>query len=259
MTKLKLSKDRKVSPLNRLRWVRARQRNQWDSLISNSFGLPAGDSCPGKTEFCRSCYGKSAEQRGSVANLLRHNYDLLVDATYEQMIFLLDEMLEAYEKEWKRKMGDAPMVFRIHWDGDFFSQNYYMAWMHVIFNRPHISFWCYTRSFNFISTSSRLPNLALYLSIDAENVDRGREVLSEYPWLRAAYCADVYRRADELAGKTVLQCPENNRRKPLVGDDGRGACISCAVCITGKTDISFASTHRQDVPVQIHRKQGSLF
>jgi hypothetical protein len=172
---------------------------------------------------------------------------------------LIDEMLDRFEQGWSEKAPDEELIFRIHWDGDFFSQEYMMAWMACVARRPHVLFWAYTRSLAFVGSWCELPNFTLYLSIDEENADEAEALRRRFSWLMGAYCAPTFRASFRLAGQEVVRCPENAQIKPLVGESGKGACVECRICITGKRDIAFASLKREDVEVAITRGQRSLF
>ena len=116
--KLKRSNDRKVANLV--------TKNGKQAAIANTFGLPAGKdySCPGATSICESvCYAGKLEKlfKGVKTNLL-HNWELLRNADMETMYQLLNEMIIDFKADCVKK--DAPMLFRIHWDGDFFNDFY---------------------------------------------------------------------------------------------------------------------------------------
>jgi hypothetical protein len=137
--KLKRSNDRKVANLV--------TKNGKQAAIANTFGLPAGKaySCPGATTVCESvCYAGKLEKlfKGVKANLL-HNWSLLKDSDQLTMEKLLTNMINDFRADCVKK--NAPMLFRIHWDGDFFNDDYTNAWKTVILNNPDIQFWVYTR------------------------------------------------------------------------------------------------------------------
>ena len=105
-----------------------------NARIANSFGLPAGKaySCPNATSVCEKiCYAGKLEKiyKGTRENLL-HNFDLLKGANRGQMIEMLDKMITEFENDCDK--WNAPKYFRIHWDGDFFSDDYALAWWTVI-------------------------------------------------------------------------------------------------------------------------------
>lgn len=153
--------------------------------------------------------------------------------------------------------GGEP-IFRIHWDGDFYSLAYARAWAIVIAENPDIRFWAYTRSFrgrvNVVPTLASLENLTLYLSVDRDNAGAARTILRGYPNARAATLTDT-----ATDGATMLAdlgrayapaCPENTRRIPLVlagrgpNGNGAGACAACGLCIRGTRDVRFAIAKR---------------
>ena len=115
MSKLLRSKDRKVANLV--------TPNGKQASIANTFGLPAGKaySCPGATTVCESvCYaGKLEKVFPTVKKNLLHNWSLLKDADGETMVRLLNEMITEFKADCVKR--EAPMLFRIHWDGDFFN------------------------------------------------------------------------------------------------------------------------------------------
>lgn len=244
--RLHLTFDRKVSPRN----VWRGGYDLWNARIPNSFGLPAGASCPGRTPFCVSCYGESCERRPDVARALAGNLALLQAAgTVDSMAELLVEMLGRY----RAAAGDSPPLFRIHWDGDFFSRDYAAAWAAAMATQPDVQFWAYTRSFqppvDVIDLLIEVPNLALYLSVDAWNHEAAdRHPLRRHPRLHVALCATTFAEARSLAPDAV-PCPENALRIPLVGDDGRGACVSCGICPAGRRDIMLTTTHAEGTAV----------
>ena len=119
--KLKRSNDRKVA--------NAISPNGKTPTIANTFGLPAGKaySCPGATSVCESvCYAGKLEKvyKGVKATLL-HNWELLRNADLQEMYSLLSDMIAEFKSDCVKR--DAPMLFRIHWDGDFFSSEYAQA------------------------------------------------------------------------------------------------------------------------------------
>jgi len=156
MTKLLRSKDRKVANLV--------TPNGKQASIANTFGLPAGKaySCPGATSVCETvCYaGKLEKVFPTVKKNLLHNWELLKDADHDTMEALLSEMINDFRNDCVRR--NAKMLFRIHWDGDFFNDEYAFAWKHVILNNPDIQFWVYTRVKSAAVMLKDINNLSLY-------------------------------------------------------------------------------------------------
>ena len=238
--KLKRSNDRKVANLV--------TKNGKQAAIANTFGLPAGKnfSCPGATSVCESvCYAGKLEKlfKGVKVNLL-HNWDLLKDADLETMQSLLSDMINDFRADCIKK--DAPMLFRIHWDGDFFNDEYTQAWKHVILNNTDIQFWVYTRVKSAALILKDISNLSLYFSTDSENVKVGVD-LKINNGVRLAYLAKNFAigQADmkEMIGKPGAKCPENNKQIPLISNNG-SACVSCSLCVYSKADIVFSATKK---------------
>ena len=244
MSKLKLSNDRKVSTV-----VRRLPSGADKVEVPNAFGLPSGKafSCPGATSVCeRICYaGKLEKVYNGVRQAMLHNWELLKDAGLPTMRKLLSDMIDEFRAISAKK--NAPLEFRIHWDGDFFSESYAMAWASVIKVNADIQFWVYTRSFtpalNVIPILADIPNLALYLSVDEDNRRWSGVVREEYPNVKLAVLAQTFEKGRgvmlELTNKPGGMCPENAKRIPLAAN-GKGACISCQLCPKAKADILFA-------------------
>lgn len=251
--RLRLSLNSKTTPRGR---ERTDGRGTTYPHFPNSFGLPAGETCPGATAFCDAyCYAVDTEGRTNVYRNMQTNLGILRDKTTEEMYALLSEMMSEY-RVLVEKHGIAPHedVFRIHWDGDFFSVEYAQAWREVILENPATKFWVYTRSFrdpvNVVPTLYGLPNLALYLSVDEGNADDAIAVRTDYPKILMAFCAEDQYQAEEVAkyvGKTrTTVCPENIGKLALMSD-GQGACITCMLCPKQRPNILFVDSKEYDV------------
>jgi len=240
MTKLLRSKDRKVA--------NAVTPNGKQASIANTFGLPAGKnySCPGATSVCESvCYaGKLEKIFPTVKVNLLHNWDLLKDADGETMVRLLNEMIIDFKADCVKR--NAPMQFRIHWDGDFFNDTYAYAWKVVIDKHQDIQFWVYTRVKSAVLILKDIPNLSLYYSTDSVNKDEGISLKNDHG-VSLAYLAKNFLvgQADmkELTGKPGAKCPENKKAIPLISEKG-SACATCKLCIYEKSDIVFSATKK---------------
>ncbi len=238
--KLKRSMDRKVT--------NAVSRNGKTPTIANTFGLPAGKafSCPGATPTCESvCYaGKLERVYKGVKAVLLHNWELLKDADQETMEKLLGEMIDDFRTDCEKR--DAVMLFRIHWDGDFFNDTYTNAWRNVIRNNFDIKFWVYTRVAAAAEILKGIDNLSLYYSTDKDNKEIAIN-LNKNSGIRLAYLADTFAigQADlkEMIGKVGAKCPENKKAIPLIDKDG-SACVKCSLCVHNKADIVFSAKKR---------------
>ena len=240
MTKLLRSKDRKVA--------NAVTPNGKQASIANTFGLPAGKaySCPGATTVCETvCYAGKLEKifPGVKKNLL-HNWELLKDADGVTMSSLLNEMIDEFIVDCNKR--NAPKLFRIHWDGDFFNDTYTMAWKEVILNYPDIQFWVYTRVKSAALILKGTQNLSLYYSTDSENKDIGVELKKDHG-IRLAYLAKNFAigQADmkALTNRPGAKCPENLKAIPLISAKG-SACVSCSLCVYSKSDIVFSASKK---------------
>jgi ferredoxin len=238
--KLKRSNDRKVANLV--------TKNGKQAAIANTFGLPAGKaySCPGATSICESvCYaGKLEKVYKGVKAVLLHNWDLLRNADIDAMSLLIDEMIVDFVADCEKK--DAPKLFRIHWDGDFFNDTYAYAWKAVINNHPDVQFWVYTRVKSAALILKDISNLSLYYSTDDENKEIAHD-LKLNDGVRLAYLGKTFAVTEstmkELTGKPGAKCPENLKSIPLISNAG-SACVSCGLCVYGKADIRFSATKK---------------
>jgi ferredoxin len=234
------SKDRKVA--------NAVSPNGKTATIANTFGLPAGKafSCPGATSVCESvCYaGKLENLFPGVKKNLLHNWNLVKDADHDTIEAMLMEMIADFKKDCDKR--NAPKLFRIHWDGDFFNDTYTFAWKHVILNHPDIQFWVYTRVRSAALMLKDIDNLSLYYSTDDENKEIGIE-LKNNEGIRLAYLAKNFAigQADmkALTNKPGAKCPENKKVIPLISSAG-SACVSCGLCVYSKADIVFSATKK---------------
>ena len=238
--KLKRSNDRKVANLV--------TKNGKQAAIANTFGLPAGKeySCPGATSICESvCYaGKLEKLYKAVKAVLLHNWELLRNADEPTMVDLIEDMIAEFKAECVKK--NAPMLFRIHWDGDFFNDTYTRAWQYVILNNTDIQFWVYTRVKSAALMLNNISNLSLYYSTDDENKEIGHE-LKVNEGIRLAYLGKTFAVTEsvmkELTGKPGAKCPENAKKIPLISTNG-SACVSCGLCVYGKADIRFSASKK---------------
>lgn len=248
MMTLTRSKDRKVT--------NAVSPNGKTAVIANSFGLPSGTafSCPGATSFCeRICYaGKLEKIYKGVKNVIVSNYETLLYADYldgiDGMTYYLSRMVKDFIVDSEKR--NASLDFRIHWDGDFFSRDYAMAWAEVIRYFPEVRFWVYTRSFTsecfVIDILAGIDNLTVYLSADPVNIDLANKVAADYSGVFIATVADTFAEAKETiidSARKSYNCPENGKRIPLISTKG-SACISCGVCVKGRGDVLFSVKKR---------------
>lgn len=226
------SKDRKVA--------NAVTPNGKQAAIANAFGLPSGKaySCPGATDYCESiCYaGKLEKIFPGVRKALLNNWQILTNASRDEMATMLDAMISDFEADCVKR--NAEMLFRIHWDGDFFSTDYAEAWAIVIHAHPQVRFWVYTRVIDAALILAGLDNLSLYLSADRDNADEMLFATVYHPNIRIAYVDDYFEQGKAVLPKAT-RCPENNKAMPLISTKG-SACAACGLCVNGRKDVLFA-------------------
>lgn len=216
--------------------------------IRNAFGLPSGKpfSCPGATSVCeRICYaGKIEKQYKNVFRTLNRNFEELLYADYlggiPAMRALIVQMVSEFVRECDRH--SAPYLFRIHWDGDFFSADYATAWADAMRLFPSVRFWAYTRSFDVVSILSSVDNLSLYLSVDKDNEDAANATRAEFPTVQFATLADTFNEAREMGNKPT-NCPELTGALPLISEKG-SACVTCGLCVFQRKDVAFSITRK---------------
>jgi len=238
---LKRSNDRKVA--------NAVSPNGKTPTIANTFGLPAGKafSCPGATSVCESvCYaGKLEKVYKGVKDVLMHNWNLLKDADHETMVSLISAMIADFRKDCEKR--NAKLLFRIHWDGDFFNDIYANAWKKVIEDNSDIQFWVYTRVKSAVLILDGIDNLSLYYSTDDENKDIAHDLRKTGTKIKLAYLGKTFGVTEstmkELIGKPGAKCPENNKSIPLISTNG-SACVSCGLCVYGKADVRFSASKK---------------
>ena len=234
------SKDRKVANLV--------NKAGKQPVIANTFGLPSGKAyaCPGATSVCETiCYaGKLEKVFKGVRDVIVSNYEQLVNANFGEMVLLLDEMISDFVADCEKR--NAEKLFRIHWDGDFFNQEYTYAWRNVIFKYPDVQFWVYTRSDFAVPILTGIQNVALYFSADSANKDLAWQLKREYG-IKLAYLAKDFATGkkdfNEKQEKSAIPCPENNRKIQLISTNG-SACVACSQCVFARNDILFSATKK---------------
>lgn len=212
--------------------------------IANSFGLPAGKeySCPEQTAFCgKICYaGKLEKIYKGVKNNLMANWESVKDSSRVEILASLDNMLNEFEAECERKNADKE--FRIHWDGDFFSNDYTRAWSEVIALHPNVQFWVYTRvlASAMVLHIAKHSNLGLYFSADVDNMHFAN--IAKAKGINIAFVGKTFAEGKEYFPKAT-KCPENNKSIPLVSPKG-SACKVCGLCINGRKDVLFSTSKK---------------
>jgi hypothetical protein len=234
------SKDRKVA--------NAVNKGGTQPLIANSFGLPSGKafSCPGATSVCETiCYaGRLEKVFKGVREVITGNYEQLISTDKQGMIVLIDQMISEFVADCEKR--NAEKLFRIHWDGDFFNEDYTYAWREVILMNPDVQFWAYTRSDFAVPILIDLPNLGFYFSADSANKELAWQLKKQYG-IKLAYLAKDFATGkkdfNEQQDKSAIPCPENNKKISLISTAG-SACVVCSQCVFARNDILFSATKK---------------
>jgi len=207
-----------------------------------TFSLPAIDTCPGSSEFCRSlCYAtKGHFHQTNVQKRYKYNLEF---SKKPEFVDIVSGLLE------KVKVGT---LLRIHVSGDFYDKQYTEKWYQILKKNYHIFAWCYTRSWSVkeirpvLSKLAKLYNLQLWFSCDKETGQptlKPKLIKSAYLMEDdndiPSYTPDLYFR-DYAARKTTMKhingglvCPVEN------GVTKNMTCEKCKVCFRSSPVPSF--------------------
>lgn len=184
-----------------------------------AFGLLSHVTCPGKTDFCSSCYVPRAARYKGVWTVLASNTRIVLDHVKNKDVNgLSTKLTEMVEMSDAYKHG----IFRIHWSGDFMSQVYLDAWKKTIIDVDDINFWAYTRSFN-LDFSDLPENVVIYASVDDFNKEKATATALRFN-MPIAYTGN-----DD--GLVDFFCPHDTKQ---VED-----CASCEHCIIAGKNVRF--------------------
>lgn len=204
-----------------------------------TFGLPAGPTCPGKTELCEEkCYATQHYYR--MDNVKTPRLENLVLAHRTDFADLAVDELSYHRQR----------VVRIHDSGDFFSREYAEAWLAVARRDKKRRFFALTRSWRLddicqvMVKMSKLKNFRMWYSIDRETgwpsfvptgvrlaylqVDE-KDVPTRPVDLVFRDYAVRYRPAKRLGGNLV--CPyENGVTRVATDKNSTLSCWTCGIC-----------------------------
>lgn len=190
------------------------------------FNLPAGISCPGKTEYCASiCYAAKVERIYKNTGIAYAKNQAFIDSEG------LESFVAAVVDQITRK---SIKVVRIHANGDFYSGPYVLAWRAIAKACPNTVFFAYTRSWRVagilpaLEALRALNNVRLLASIDPSAAD------SPAGW-RAAR---ILSREDSRAVKHGARVPSHVVCLEQAGK--AETCADCRVCYgPGRAPIAF--------------------
>lgn len=217
-------------------------RRDHKNTFGLTYGLPSnGGTCPGATEGKGGCLdvrdghkrptcymAKVTQIYKAVGAVLTHNTDLLMGKTQVEMAGVLRETMEAFVKANEAKK-DA-LFFRLHYSGDFFSEDYARAWAEVMVQFPQVRFWVYSRSYSYAGFFAQVPNLTFFFSVDPVNYASVLEhyrTVSHLPNFALAWLGSVP--APQQAEHRWVTCPETSGKLPNLPDSG--ACSRCRLCV----------------------------
>jgi hypothetical protein len=136
-----------------------------------NFSIPAGSTCPGKSNFCQGCYAqKGFFQMPRLKSTYAQNREVTQGDTF------IDTMI-GHIQQATRKVK----VFRIHVSGDFYSATYTRKWIAIVQALPDVQFYAYTRSWRVASIRPTLeelhalPNIQLFASMDVTIIEPAPE------------------------------------------------------------------------------------
>lgn len=161
-----------------------------------SFSLPAGKTCPMAKDCLKGCYAMQGFfNMPSVKLKYASNFKATKDAA--KFTHLMRESIE------KQK----PKIIRIHASGDFYSKQYFMAWLWIAQLFPNVKMYAYTKMVlmvktiqqDFLQSGVQWPaNFTIIFSeggkqdsMISPNNDRHSRVFASLKDLKAANYADV--------------------------------------------------------------------
>ena len=152
------------------------------------------------------CFSASQEvQYTNVYNSRKHNFDLLRNLDYDEMVELIHDSLPK----------DAGIV-RIHVAGDFFSRDYMHAWYTVALLNPRILFYAYTKSLRFwVGGISEFPEIWNFV-LTASYGGRDDHMIDEFN-LRSAKVVFSEAEAEELG--LAIDHDDSHAAKPSLRDN----------------------------------------
>lgn len=175
----------------------------------------------------KTCYVEKITQiYKQVGQVLTENTEKLREHTKEEMVSVIRKTVT----EFVSKSKPDELFFRLHWAGDFFSEDYTKAWADIIKEFPAVTFWVYTRSNETVHHLFGIDNLTVYLSCDPVNFDTMLKIFEANkdanPRLGMAWLGNT---APDPAIHRWVKCPEITGKVKNTVDGG--ACSKCRLCV----------------------------
>lgn len=217
------------------RWLLAPGNEKLSKSVWH-FDLPAGLTCPGRTDLCHSkCYARKG----------RFNFPQVQERLswcYEQS--KCDDFERRMVNEIYRR---GILLVRFHCSGDIYSPGYAEKMIRIVKHSPHCRFWCYTRSWTIRTFDDSLAELAscenmkLWFSADAETgIPMVLPFDTRVAWMQTSW-GDQSEEADLLFLDHPLRkkhIPPELLEKicPTETKAGKAKGITCATCSVCWTD-----------------------
>lgn len=215
--------------------------------LIHSFSIPAIETCPGATDFCRGlCYALKNNFRSP--NILRLYKSNMAVSRRRDFAFRLAKEIR----------GGLVRTVRIHVSGDFYSAAYVRKWIAIVRACPSRRFFTYTRSWRdpkilpALLKLAEQPNVSLFWSEDRETGespavpgvrvcflvrDESDEALVDPRRHALVFRDHHHRRAASRPGQvkrinSVLVCP--HEQNPVRRSEAQKAAmkppVPCSVC-----------------------------
>jgi hypothetical protein len=187
-----------MSKMNRLKF------NKGNAKLGKhiyTFSLPAGHSCP----FARECLSKAGRNGEGIqdgkhtrfrcfAASSEAQYEVVRDQRWENFELLKGSSIDAMASFIELSLPQKAKIIRIHVSGDFFSQDYFDAWLKVCGNNPDETFYAYTKSLRF--WVKRLGNIPQNLKLNASRGGMNDSLIDDHG-LKSALVVFSYDEAKE--------------------------------------------------------------
>lgn len=197
-----------------------------------SFSIPAGSTCPGKTDLCSNlCYAAKgffvmpAVKKSLDENLTKSKSDEFVNWVTAEIV--------------KNKIK----ILRVHVAGDMFSLDYANSWYQVMKSCPDTRFFLYSRSWRIpeikpcLIKMSKLNNAKIWWSVDRETgkppivpskirlayMQVSSDDVPDYPVSLVFRINNLRNIVTKKVNGAVVCPPENGVNKQLT-------CSKCGIC-----------------------------
>ena len=140
-----------------------------------TFSLPAGWTCP----FARECLSKADRKTGKIIDGKHCRFRCFAasqDALYPNVraarwrnfdLLRSSKTVENMANLIQRSLPWGLTIVRIHVSGDYFNENYFLAWLNVACNNPFVTFYGYTKANPYLVKYKKYipPNFRLTASL----------------------------------------------------------------------------------------------